>query len=243
MKQIVFSLSLSMLTFSGWSQNFWRKEDPKNFIKSIQELHYRKSVPKSYEIYSVDMISLSRDLKKRNKTVVKLPNGNGKLHRFRVVPTSNLTPELAAKFPMIHSYTGYGVDDPTAIAKLDIGTKGFHAWIVSGTNSTLYIDPYTKDGTSSIVYFKKNIVHREHHFMCEVKESLSINKGELSKPTEKNADDGLLRTFRIAIAATSEYSQYHINDQGINSDASDVVKKSYCFICHEYNNESREWCI
>ena len=86
-------------------------------------------------------------------------------------------------------------------------------------------------------------MHREHHFMCEVKESLSINKGELSKPTEKNADDGLLRTFRIAIAATSEYSQYHINDQGINSDASDVVKKSYCFIYHEYNNESREWCI
>ena len=226
MKQIIFSLSLSMLTFSGWSQNFWKKEDPKNFIKSIQELHYRKSVPKSYEIYSVDMISLSRDLKKRNKTVVKLPNGNGKLHRFRVVPTSNLAPELAAKFPMIHSYTGYGIDDPTAIAKLDIGTKGFHAWIVSGTNSTLYIDPYTKDGTSSIVYFKKNIAHREHHFMCEVKESLSINKGELSKPTEKNADDGLLRTFRIAIAATGEYSQYHINDQGINSDASDVVKKA-----------------
>ena len=62
--------------------------------------------------------------------------------------------------------------------------------------------------------------------MCEVKESLSINKGELSKPTEKNADDGLLRTFRIAIAATGEYSQYHINDQGINSDASDVVKKA-----------------
>ena len=70
-----FFLSLSMLTFSGWSQNFWKKEDPKeNFIKSIQELHYRKSVPKSYEIYSVNMISLSRDLK--NKTVVKLPNGN-----------------------------------------------------------------------------------------------------------------------------------------------------------------------
>ena len=162
-----------MLTFSGWSQNFWKKEDPKNFIKSIQELHYRKSVPKSYEIYSVDMISLSRDLKKRNKTVVQLPNGNGKLHRFRVVPTSNLAPELAAKFPMIHSYTGYGVDDPTAIAKLDIGTKGFHAWIVSGTNSTLYIDPYTKDGTSSIVYFKK-ILCIENTILCVKSKSLCL---------------------------------------------------------------------
>ena len=225
MKQIIFSLSLSMLTFSGWSQNFWKKEDPKNFIKSIQELHYRKSVPKSYEIYSVDMISLSRDLKKGIKLSFNYPTENGKLHRFRVVPTSNLAPELAAKSSLwIHSYTGYGIDDPTAIAKPDIGTKGFHAWIVSGTNSTLYIDPYTKDGTS-IVCFAKKILCREHHFMCEVKESLSINKGELSKPTEKNADDGLLRTFRIAIAATGEYSQYHINDQGINSDASDIWKK------------------
>ena len=64
---------------------------------------------------------------------------------------------------MIRSYTGYGIDDPTAIAKLDIGTKGFHAWIVSGTNSTLYIDPYTKDGTSSIVYFK-NIAQQRTPF-------------------------------------------------------------------------------
>ena len=62
MKQIIFSLSVNAYVL-WWSQNFWKKEDPKNFIKSIQELHYRKSVPKSYEIY-LDMISLSRDLKK-----------------------------------------------------------------------------------------------------------------------------------------------------------------------------------
>ena len=111
MKKIIFSLSLSMLTFSGWSQNFWKKEDPKNFIKSIQELHYRKSVPKSYEIYSVDMISLSRDLKKKN--VVQSPNGNGNYTDFALFP-SKFSPELAAKFPMI---------PPTRVMELMIQTQ------------------------------------------------------------------------------------------------------------------------
>ena len=86
MKQIVFSLSLSMLTFSGWSQNFWKKEDPKNFIKSIQELHYRKSVPKSYEIYSVDMISLSRDLKKGIKLSFNYPTEMENYTDFALFP-------------------------------------------------------------------------------------------------------------------------------------------------------------
>ena len=66
-----------------------------------------------------------------------MPNENGGLSRFILKETSNLAPELAAKFPEIKSFTAEGIDDPTAIAKISIGTDGFHAVVFSGNEKTL----------------------------------------------------------------------------------------------------------
>ena len=44
---------------------------------------------------------------------------------------------------MIKSYSAQGIDDPTATAKISLGTNGLHALISSGNKSTLYIDPFT----------------------------------------------------------------------------------------------------
>ena len=41
----------------------------------------------------------------------------------------------------------------------------------------------------------------------------------------ENANDGMLRTFRLAIATTGEYSQYHLSRQGISDQATDAEKK------------------
>ncbi|RYY15170.1 MAG: hypothetical protein EOO36_13115 [Cytophagaceae bacterium] len=50
--------------------------------------------------------------------VVTLPLPNGADARFRVVETSVMEPALAAKYPGISTYTGVGVDDPTATVRL-----------------------------------------------------------------------------------------------------------------------------
>src|SRR5690606_12866612 len=43
---------------------------------------------------------------------------------------------------------------------------------------------------------------------------------------ERNADDGLLRTYRLALACTGEYSTFHLNNQGIDPGEPDAVKKA-----------------
>jgi hypothetical protein len=59
---------------------------------------------------------------------------------------------LSEKFPTIKSYTAQGITDPTAVAKISIGTDGFHAVVFSGIEETLYVDPYTKDNEILITY-------------------------------------------------------------------------------------------
>lgn len=227
MKRIVLVFILLTTYLSGNSQNFWKKENSATFTKSSEEINQRKSMPKVYDIYSLQTNSFDNYLKSRDGYVeIELPTIDGKLQKFLVRAFSNLAPELAAKFPMIHSYTGYGIDDPTAFVKLDFGTKGFHGVIFSGNHSTIFIDPYTKDGNSSIVYQRKDLDPLERDFICDVEAQTSKNEGINQLFQVRNADDGLLRTYRIAIAATGEYSQYHINQQGINASASDAVKKA-----------------
>ena len=42
---------------------------------------------------------------------------DGTFARFRVVESSMLAPELAAAFPDIRTYSGQGLDDPTATTR------------------------------------------------------------------------------------------------------------------------------
>src|SRR5690606_38242002 len=41
-----------------------------------------------------------------------------------------------------------------------------------------------------------------------------------------NANDGILRTFRLALACTAQYSIFHLNNQGVPSGATEAVKKA-----------------
>jgi len=226
MKKNALVLLLMLVSLQIFGQRFWNKQDISSFQKGTNEINERKSHPKSFDLYTIDLTSFESYLRSSiPQTIIELPDGNGKLQRFRILETSNFEPALADKFPMIKSYTGYGVDDPTAMAKIDIGTNGLHVVVFSGKTSTLYIDPYTKDGGSYMVYQRNDLSELDREFMCDV-DSSNLKNQEFSNMDMRNADDGLLRTFRIAIATTGEYSIFHLNQQGVSSGASDAVKKA-----------------
>ncbi len=51
-----------------------------------------------------------------------------------------MAPELAARYPSIRTYSGIGVDDPTARARFALTPKGFTAQVLSD-DGTWYVDP------------------------------------------------------------------------------------------------------
>ena len=86
--------------------------------------------------------------------VIALPMPDGSFSRFRIVESSVVSPELAAAFPDIRTYTGQGVDDPTATTRFGWTAAGFHA-IVIGQTGSIYIDPYRPGDLEHYVSYRK----------------------------------------------------------------------------------------
>jgi hypothetical protein len=211
------------------SQEIWKKVQAETVFLE-ETIAIRQEVPKAYKLFAIDLNVLSKDLaktkikqlKKAGSIVMTLPTPLG-MQRFLVTEASVFSDELAAKYPEIKSYVGIGIDDPTARARFSKSTDGFHAMISSGKYPLYLIDPYTKDKTTSIAYLKN--IKSKANFECLVEEN---TKAVRQKGFEKtsNANDGKLRTYRLALIGTAEYSQFHLTNQGILKSATDAEKKA-----------------
>ena len=147
-------------------------------------------------------------------TEIKLPMPDGTLARFSVVEAPVMAPELAANFPEIKTYAGQGIDDPSATARLDLTPQGFHAQVLS-PRGAVYVDPaYREDPEHHVSYF-----HRDHPAMSEWRchadrLGLTKNRGgggaqDSADPQEIIQSGATLRTYRLAVAATGEYTAFH----------------------------------
>ncbi|MEI7635189.1 MAG: choice-of-anchor D domain-containing protein [bacterium] len=136
---------------------------------------------------------------------ITLPNPEGKYVRFRIVESPIMEPELAAKFPAIKTYSGQGVDDPAANVRFDWTPQGFHASVLSPSGAW-YIDPWWQNDTSLYSsYYKKDLTTKEP-WRClvepptELQAALREMHPMMCGPT--------LRTYRLANAATAEYTTF-----------------------------------
>ncbi|TXD51132.1 T9SS type A sorting domain-containing protein [Polaribacter sp. IC066] len=210
------------------AQQLWMKQEKVQLSVQKHEIYQKKNVPLKYEIVRLNKDIFKKVVKgistKQNNSI-ELPNFDGSLARFTIKETSNFDAILQAKFPNIRSYSAQGVDDPTAVAKISMGTDGFHAVIFSGTQETIYIDPYTKDNETYMVYKRSSLTKIDTNFKCLVEET--VNKEFSLTKFSKNANDGVLRTFRFALVCSAEYAQFHLGaeQQNILDTATDLVKK------------------
>ncbi|MDY8136413.1 reprolysin-like metallopeptidase [Aquimarina sp. 2201CG5-10] len=235
MKTSIFKkmLLLAFLTTSiSINAQVWTPISPNKTQTKPKE--FRKTNPTKFQLFDLNTQQLksilestpSRTQQKSSNIIIELPTEKGILKKFKILEASVLADELAKKFPDIKSYVGYGIDDPTSTARFSISNIGLHAMISSGNHGTIYIDPFTKDKQSYISYSKADLPADPNSFECLVEESVKSNISEQGSTSVRNANDGKLRTFRLAIACTGEYSQFHLNNQGISSGASDQVKKA-----------------
>lgn len=190
----------------------WQEIDERSLFVTGE----RVTIPAAYKTYRLDQGSLSLLLASAPKefagaiataqTIITIPMPDGRLARFSVEDSPIMEPALAAEFPQIKTYRGQGIDDPTAMTRFDVTPEGFHA-IVLSAGETVYVDPYAKGDTANFIsYYKRDYRKDGASFQCLFDEANKDLPPAASQPVPYVSNAGTLRTFRLAVAATVEYT-------------------------------------
>ena len=214
MKIKLLLLVLTLSTTFLWSQNnnSWTNAD--NTVTTLSKSNHQSL--NNYRVYSLDTQALKSSLlntPSRNNSnsfsnvIVTFPNHKGNMMRYRISESSTMHPDLQARYPEIKSYLGQGIDSPTSQIRFSLSPYGFSAMILSPENGNTFIESSQTDSNNYVVYTRANRVNSNDDFECEVTDQL--NKFLEIGNGLRNADDGILRTFRLAVSTTGEYTQYH----------------------------------
>jgi hypothetical protein len=143
------------------------------------------------------------------ETLLTIPHPNGTSHVYRVRKNQTLHPELAALFPEIETFDIYGVSHPEEHGKIDVTPQGFHAMIMSPNYSTVFIDPLIHGQNDlHMVYYKKDFI-TDKTMSCSVDAASDIWDEENHMEIRASYASCELRTYRLALAATGEYTIFH----------------------------------
>jgi hypothetical protein len=141
-------------------------------------------------------------------SVISLPLPDGTLARFRFVESPVMHPALAARFPEIKTYLGRGIDDPAAMVRFDLTPAGFHAQILS-PRGAVYIEPYLRGNTNlHAVYARRDLRPSAPDFQCRTDGTTTTVSSASSPVRSLVVSSGNLRIYRLACAATAEYTAY-----------------------------------
>lgn len=144
------------------------------------------------------------------RILLTLPLADGTFQSFRVVESPIMEPALAAKFPEIKTYSGQGIEDPNATVRFDWTPTGFHALILSSSGTSL-VEPHGSNTTETyVVYSLQDVTFNS--FACDVTEAdqeAAVAESKLLRNALRPevTSDSNLRTYRLAVAATGNYTQ------------------------------------
>lgn len=159
MQTILPSLFLLFISFNLFSQNHWT-DVSKNAITNLHEENFNP-LPSEYRVLNLNFAELKNHLEnapmefteaaKNNPLILVLPMPDGTMQNFEVAKSPMMEQGLADKFPEIKTFTLQGVNDRTAVGRMDFNSTNFHAFLRS-SNGSFLIDPA---GDHYISFYKK----------------------------------------------------------------------------------------
>jgi chitodextrinase len=144
----------------------------------------------------------------KSNIVVTFPNADGTMEHFTIQESSNLDPALAERYPEIKSYVGQGVENPSSTVYFSISPLGLQTMTIEADRSAVFIEPYTTDLSTYAVYRKSDKMAALNKFECKVIDQVNQGLAATDLLARPNADDAFLRTFRLAMSVTGEYTVY-----------------------------------
>jgi hypothetical protein len=206
------------LTSVGFSQEIKIIESTVN-LSSLTNIDGDMPIKASaFKIYEIDIDNLATELEGVARTSdpnsgfiaqIQLPHPDGNTYPYTVIQNTTMSKGLQEKFPQIRSYDAYGVGF-LAKAKIDITPEGLHAMIMLPGQSTLFIDPAVKGiRTHYMVYKRTDFITSQEKECLFAGESIDHGASFQNDFFDKVYLSCEMRVYRLALAATVEYTNFH----------------------------------
>ena len=137
---------------------------------------------------------------------VSFPYADGTLHPFTAKRNQTMHPAYNAKFPELITLDAYASDGSGAYGKWDITPTGLHAMIFIPGQSTIFIDPMFEGNHEYYIVYRKRDLISDKIMQCDVD---NLDEAKPSQTNKSMFGTCELRTYRLALSATAEYTIFH----------------------------------
>ena len=213
-KVLLFAFSLLISSnVVGQTDKNWKSVNKESVIKVNKNVE-RLSFPSEFKLFQVNAEVIRQSLQSapnrfvqsKSNTIISLPNIKGVMERFEIYEASNFEPELQAQYPDIRSYVGIGLDDKYAQVRLSADPSGIQAMVFRAGKENEFIEPYSNDGSVYAVY-NSSRTKGNLPFTCSTVDQEVISDIQMANTTLRS-NNAVLKTFRLALSCTAEYSNY-----------------------------------
>lgn len=214
----VLSITMVLVVFSSFAQkSSWKRVEKIQNSDKIHQLHLDKNKTRFYELDASSLkqkivkVTSRNESSKTSSTVIKIPNINGDLEAFEVYETSVFSPELAAKYPNIKSFTGISTDGKGTRLRMSTSPEGLQTMVSYVDKANVFMQQTHRGSNQYILYDNSAKQNVDKSFKCETLDAFNgaFNKKNATKIDEGGANNQTLQKFRIAISVTGEYTAYY----------------------------------
>ena len=202
--RLVFSFCLLFSVFSLWGQDsYWKQQT--QVTKPLPLSLQAKQAPREYQLDGEAFeAALQSSISKG--TPLYFPNTRGGYDAFSIQEIQTFSKELSTNYPTIRAYKGKSLNNRGTSVYLAVSPKGLSVTTQPAEGQGYYFIEQQADGATYVLSFKEHMLG-EKDFLCK---TTGLGAETVSKASAVGLSKKTTwRTYRLAVAASGEYTQYH----------------------------------
>ncbi|TDR17548.1 reprolysin-like metallopeptidase [Marinicella litoralis] len=208
MKNIIWLLSLTPhLVFAANSN--WQDISSSEMWSSVQEINVH---PDKFRALELDLVAfkaqINQEMAIKKHSTVALPLPDGGVAEYQIAVYEMMEEGLKNKIPEIQTFHGFNINNPAETIYMDITPNGLHAMSLGGGKS-YWIDPISQQSNGLYASYYRNDYSNKHQaWNCGVADHDHEIKSGSTRGTAP-INELTLKRYRLAVAATGEYTAFH----------------------------------
>ena len=139
-------------------------------------------------------------------TLINILMADGSTDEFSIVQYQMMEPRLAEKYSQIRTFHGLSTSNAARRIRINYTVHGLRATITDKNGQT-YIDHFQRNDKNHKIIYRRNDFTTLQDWECLYQEEKSKVKD--NHESDSRSGDCVFRSYRFAMTATGEYSNYH----------------------------------